>query len=1064
MNILPSLLIGFGETGAKTLQQIAAQVRQSYGAEAIASLSFLVLGVAPKPYNLDPAIQYQSIASDLSDWGAAFPPEVTTWFNVDYYRRRLNNAKMLSTERQLIRLQLFRFIAENPSFLPTCFDTMVSEAIASKKEMEQRVNFDVTKRNLNVYFVGTFDDPVMTGLYLDIAHLLRVMTQKVVEVRILLYAAFPEVLHKRPSLDMQLQTAIVLRELERYAVSFERHQHPRSITYPTSDSRYRETDSQYSLFFATRLYSEYLESVDALAMMFADVITPLVDRSVGEFFAQYHLVNLSSGQEQASTSNASIALISTQVSWLAIFPRYNIYQIWAHHLFNDLCTQWNTSNESWLKDMVDFLKNGRAVERTPTESQSSSGWFQQVMRWYPQKSVPTLVNELAQAPYLNGVREFIRAANIAVPQHRLKPSELDDLAMRASSIENFQQSVLRELHRLFGDDLKVSNGDGAYGKELQQYLEYHESDIQQYLYSWILNLLQAPSGGPAKTLEVLDIVYKHLIFVEQVWENTHQRLHQRLGVDAKVGFERKLEQRFQYVSHLPQLPQTGRRFWGRQRQPSEQDLSGYREYCNVVVETISYMTRSMVLNMSQQLTHRLIEYLKLWREEVALWVDIMLTGEYALQKHATDVKIPLENTHTRYQLIDEQWVAEKYHTAVLSDVLPKFIELFDWNAQGQATDPPRLELSIAVDHTAYQFDHSNIEITQQQNINAVLQACTDLLTQNIDIDMWSYINSHNVKRGKPTELKAFFTRSTSMLAFDDRLDLEMVHPPQKSVYFLKPDPENRPNSKRDIDSIRLAENPDKDLALQENYHSRIGVMTLIDFIPLQALRTYTQTAYIYQTQFSTQKAAHKYIMPEDLLPALWEHHIAKAFGDPNFRFSYELIFALNHTAQVELFMWVYILGWIQFLDDGRFYIEQEAMDILWPLSYTDNPTYIEAFVHFCYETECPPNVRARLLAAVETAIQGRAAAWQANWRQNETPFPEPDVRTRVQQLQSRSNCADEAAKLGTQYQYLKSYYDDVYQRYQANERIHEVELLCAGLAYQSYVPLERALRDLITKC
>ncbi len=1042
MRTLPRILVGIGDFGLRVLNEVACQVRQAYDEDGLEPLALLGFDFAPqRPAHLDHAVDYLSIYADPTDWltNSIQRPHLDHWLDRAYFRNKIHTISPDSSDRQLARLFLFRYLDQEPQTLFTLFGDHIKKTMAYfRRDPRMVTSIGESSHSMTIFLLGALTDSAMSGCFLDLAHLLR-LSAPGQALNIILYLALPsslmDISRNRNGYTLQASAYAVLRELERFSTGRNWWRIPRRIDYGIPNPASQQIDEGYQLINTTRLYSELLGDLETahedLAMLWADCLVPQLDAHFGNILTQHLDANQEARKQDAFALTEDMPLrqstfvVERNEVRAAVFPRRLLLENWAHRLGHEVFSIWMQSNTDYIFPIRRLQRwaNGEQLQNPFTrDDYYCPTLISDILDWYDN---PDYADHIAIDLVNNPNRLSRTLSHLAIQVTEPLGDQVisEQVERYTPDVDAFHWAVIGLLKGEFGVlQTGISRRGGAYWRRLRPTFDNQKERFTISLLALVLRLLNEERAGFQNALEMLHFLVKALEKAETVLVralNYHQENMQEYFGDMA----QTLDFRRGYIEKLPAKRQGVGRWFNRN--------------VNTVFDQYLQTLRQMVDRMSSEtILLRLVDLLKALHTEATVLFQQLQDWEQILLQDADGLGLRLETATahsiaklravpSRYWLVDNQWAAARYTDMFDDEVQHDVLAALNWQVQGYMDDFAIVPLVGGV-----VLDSRRIDSWQEQNY----ARWTAFFLRQIDtriqaVDLWKYVLSSDAEQGHVQQVATFLSQWQDVLPYTRRV--EVSRDPEVVEYLVTPPEVATTQSESTYrqqlrTALELVETH-----TEEAIHTRLLRFSLTQLIPLRSLDAYAALAEVYRhNQGIPIRQRHVlYILPEEVQAARYERDIAAYFKDSApFRFSDSLVLALGVPERVESFLWAWVTGLVKQEVYGRqsgtiFALSLPGTGDVWWLSPEHPDNLVEAFVRFCMADLDPVSYGDPITyqkASIDYQIvqneidhhmNSAAQDWMNDWRANETAFPDPEVGGWIQQLQS-TDYATQAARYG----------------------------------------------------
>lgn len=1011
--------------GRAILNELAGQLRQSYGEDRLSNVTLLNFDFASD--TSDPAIEEHNLFADPSEWifESKPRPSIQHWFDKPYYQQNLTRFSIDYLDRQLARLCLFRFIAQKPEYLVSLFEDRVGRIVHQRRLLQDTTELEQTTLTLPVYLVGTLTDPVMSGLYLDIAHVLRLTTRRIAETRIILSGGIAA--SDRTKL---VELFTVLRELQRFGDSNNPRQLARRFVYDTSDRHYHDAETSQQLIYEVWLHQpENLNGVN-WATMWADSLLPLLDLQFGENFMQA-LAN-----KYAQRIENSSFFVSSLEAQTAIFPRHAILEHWSQRVSYSAFKHWvGEKTPSHMAFLERWAKGEHVTDPIDGTKIETPAFMAQV--WQMNASGATL-REITRHYQDSG--RFIALLNSVVGGNLISddllPGSLTTQAedYEPDQIESFHRFVMTRIKNTFSSlDKPQDFRQGDYWKNHHHQLEAELVLFRSHLYGWVLRLLQTEKLGIVSVQHLIEQL-THML------KQANEAIRLMLDLHQKHDLILRLPNRLSaLLPYINKLPRRNNGLWSRITTSSNLDR-GFHDYLENVQEISSFMSQWAALSLfheviqgCQKITVPLLEHLTQWKQTL---VDLPTSLEKRL---ATAASFDIAQYPSRYNLVDGNWVQREFSKQFPALQIQNQVSEIQWKLEHRDQTMfflPSLSKMV-------RLDWRPLPETQEENYQRWRGHFHEsIYKQNSRLNLWTYLTDESAQHSNIQPIKKFFLENITPLAHLDPGNVGRVA--TTITWLLLPKATAPADSERSyrkhlpeaLPSFTKAE-------VGEPHQTRITKLVFEEYIPLHGVEVYQRGQQMYFDGVIDPQQRHRTaIFPEEVQAIRREYDIEQYFRIRNFLLPSDLGIAIGNPEKPELFMWGHLL---QFISIGS--------------------NIVQDFLDFCLGV--PSASISNLPERIDERIQEEVAKWIADWRNGKNPFPDPEIGRMVEQLQTTA-CATLAARLGYERLLLAEYEKLMSEDHAAltspNSMRRDLHRLLITLAKNGLAQRRMQIRNMLNSC
>ncbi len=876
MSVLPTLLVGLGNSGLNTLNQIASFLPVSYGYDALSKVGMLNFSFtgADKLVN---GVKQCLISHDsqlLRDRMLIRQiPLFNQWLDIDYYTGvGRSNRQDTNYDRQIGRFVLLEMLRQSPE---TVLDPI-------KQYIES--SLDGFKVELPVTHVfASIEEAESSSILLDlvtlISHVFRVSGR---QTRLLLHLALPnKQLNRDNSRDWACYFAVI-REIRRFIVNNNNYSY---MIYPHGSGLEMYNPGAGSPIYSlkTYLFTNYQE----LVANWTDIILPQLDAlssGMGVRYQQHNIVNWHAGvQNNQVIENVgdSELITGTYVTKSVVLPLHKLQPYWTSRLSYAFINEW--LGESFDKTIaIQKLEGDWLLKDTRVKCPYIAYWalFMAQYATIEKQTLPELQDIFFAGNLKNIVLGRDGNENIKIIDWT-PPFEVVETGI---SPREYIAILETKFEDIFGSFNVLSDQNNAYVKALN----YFTTDIVKNFHGSLLNWVQWALGHGYGIRQLYGLLTD---YVDKPLSELEKRLASHVMHSQRNIRSDNLNDQFN---------RAGRRIirfknlLGRKTA----ELIYFEEVAQYILEKLKgfYTLKAVHQCVLQfkQIIKSLVNEIDHWRK--ALWEPTTLHDSLLTKLYNAIEQPDLESLENRLWLASSQWVESQYHSMQLA-LFDNFQSNLSWNIPSVDT----LNLYMNTDNSSSLQLSSQVDAVEF-NVEKVLGSIRSWVEKQ-NISLVDYLSSLN----EDHKYNEIFNGLRVLTSPDDFQDSAIT---QDMLLF----PVNIESSSAGYftNELRFHLTGDSNVIdiLSSSDSTRITRYIAHEMFPLNETSVY-ETAKSAYSALGPQQRIRLQVLPAEVEAVRYELHIQDLFHTEDILFSSSITALFSHIERLRLFVWLEALQFIK---------------------------------------------------------------------------------------------------------------------------------------------------------
>lgn len=927
MKTLPTLFVGLGATGIRTLNQAALFIPQAYGIEGLHTVGLLGFGF-DKHIELQDNVQHCLISAET---GARLNDKVairddillSQWLDIDYYAGagRSNHHNTVS-ERQMGRLMFLEVLRRSPDLILDVIKRQVSIVTNTSND-----------KIPVIHIFASLDDTESNSILLDIISLIDHVFHEIAhQKRLVLHLALPSVV-EQPITD-QTRTALarcfaVMREIQRFLA---RDDWLTYVIYPPDSCLGAYNPAFGSPIDAMKTYEP--APPDTLSARWIDAMLPLLDPSqsaLGTAYQQHNLVNwhsteLSRRSEQDST--LAEPMTGTYLTRAVILPLQVIQSHWTRRLAHDVVANWIGQPlgeaESFERIQRDWLLDTHDV-RCPHIAYWAVTMTQQS---YNLQTTPH--NELEKIlfsgeknnPHLNSLRAEYAGLLDWQPDFAHTYNQTPSITTR-----EFMNVIVSELTENLGPLDLVQADVSAYAQTLTHFIDDAVDRFQKSLMRWLGDAVNDKHYGVRQLDGLLWTIQSRLATLESYLKDVVWRLRRQI---ENEDFEDEIMRSGRRIVNFKTL-------FGR----TTTELENFMRHAQRISSELKrwYLLEAIYKTIKQlnRIIQQPLSAISRWSG--SLWAAAedanertMLARLQRLANHPLNV----ESVPDRYWLSDASWIETRYR--LIADA--EFDQLraslaWTWDTTSELslwlTEPGESTGSSLKANPAVRLSY------KQEAVNHNLDQWLAHVEQSVrsyDLSVADYLRTAPDSRQIKETIRDFLTARAPQEFYDAAITQHMLLCPQNMSEL----PDNRFVNELETYFAR------SDMPLTYTYYgtdnTRLTRHIAYEAFLMMRMPTYAKTRQAYIDLDARQKL-RLHVIPAEVEATRYELQARKRLGHEIF--SGNVIALFSRDERMRLFVWLEALQLVRLhaytVDENRYVLQltdENGQQEIWWLTGKQN--------------------------------------------------------------------------------------------------------------------------------